>query len=60
MTLTSLDHELCYSVLIPTRRQIMVSKVLVHENFTKSANDIALLRLGKKALIGDKHFSQSN
>ena len=31
-----------------TRKQIRVSKVLVHENFTDSLNDIALLRLGKK------------
>ena len=30
-----------------TRKQIRVSKVLVHENFTDSLNDIALLRLGK-------------
>ena len=29
-----------------TRRQIRVSKVLVHENFTDNVNDIALLRLG--------------
>ena len=31
-----------------TRRQIGISKVLVHENFANSANDIALLRLGRK------------
>ena len=29
------------------RRQIRVTKVLVHENFTDSANDIALLHLGR-------------
>ena len=34
----------CY---LCSRRQIKVSKVLVHDNFTVSSNDIALLRLGK-------------
>ena len=34
-----------YAFLI--RRQIRVIKVLVHENFTNTANDIALLKLGK-------------
>ena len=33
--------------MLCSRKQIKVSKVLVHENFTLSANDIALLRLGK-------------
>ena len=42
---------------IYTRRQIRVSKVLVHENFTDSANDIALLQLGKENLSDDPlHF----
>ena len=36
-----------------TRRQIRVSKVLIHENFTDSVNDIALLRLGKNSLSSD-------
>ena len=36
-----------------TRRQIRVSKVLIHENFTDSVNDIALLRLGKNSLSND-------
>ena len=40
--------------LLSTRRQIRVDKVLVHENFTDSGNDIALLRLGKKGLSGDR------
>ena len=30
-----------------TRRQIRVSKILVHKDFNDSVNDIALLRLGK-------------
>ena len=34
-----------YAFLI--RTQIRVIKVLVHENFTNTANDIALLKLGK-------------
>ena len=29
------------------RSQIRVSRVIVHENFTDSVNDIALLKLGK-------------
>ena len=33
-----------------TRKQTRVSKILVHENFTDTANDIALLRLGKRDL----------
>ena len=33
--------------MLCSRRQIKVSKVLVHDNFTESANDIALLRLGE-------------
>ena len=32
--------------LFHTRRQIRVNKILVHANFTDTANDIALLRLG--------------
>ena len=28
-------------------------KIIVHENFTESMNDIALLQLGKKGLSGD-------
>ena len=31
-----------------SRKQIRVSTITVHENFTHSVNDIALLRLGKK------------
>ena len=31
-----------------TRKRIKVRKVIVHENFTTSGNDIALLQLGKK------------
>ena len=46
-------------IQISTRRQIRVSKVLVHENFTNYANDIALLRLGKNGLVGDPFFNQS-
>ena len=33
-----------------TRKRIKVRKVIVHENFTTSGNDIALLQLGKKNL----------
>ena len=33
------------------RRQIRVTKVLVHENFTDSANDIALLHLGRNIFL---------
>ena len=32
------------------RRQIRVTAISVHENFTDSVNDLALLRLGKKDL----------
>ena len=39
------DKDLHYA-----RRQIRVSKVIVHENFNASVNDIALLKLGKKNL----------
>ena len=35
------------------RRQIRVSKVLIHENFTDSANDIGILQLGKKDTFDD-------
>ena len=31
-----------------------MDRVLVHENFTDSVNDIALLRLGKEGLSGDQ------
>ena len=31
-----------------------MDRVLVNENFTDSANDIALLRLGKEGLSGDQ------
>ena len=41
-----------------TRRQVRVSKVIVHENFTASVNDIALLKLGKKNLSGDPIHNQ--
>ena len=34
-------------------------KIIVHENFTESANDIALLQLGKKGLSGDPLYSVS-
>ena len=34
-----------------TMRQIRVTKVLVHENFTDSANDIALLHLGENIFL---------
>ena len=40
-----------------TRRQIRVTKVLVHENFADSATDIALLRLGKKNIFGDPLYN---
>ena len=43
--------------MLSTRRQIRVDKVLDHENFIDSGTDIALLRLGKKGLIGDFLFS---
>ena len=31
--------------------------ITVHENFTESANDIALLQLGKKGLSGDPLYN---
>ena len=40
-----------------SRRQIRVSKIIVHENFTDGGNDIALLRLGKKVHAGLLHIS---
>ena len=40
-----------YMSLLLTRRQIRVDKILVHEDFTNSTNDIALLRLGKKIFL---------
>ena len=43
--------RLCIGVYF--RRQIRVSKVIIHENFTESSNDIALLRLGKTYLYDD-------
>ena len=39
-----------------SRRQIRVSKIIVHENFTDGGNDIALLRLGKKVHVGLFHI----
>ena len=42
---------------ISTRKQIRVRKIIVHENFTESANDIALLQLGKKGLSGDPLYN---
>ena len=42
-----------------TRRRIRISKVLVHENFTDSENDIALLRLGIRNLFIDPLHTQS-
>ena len=50
------DHDLHWSLLY-TRRQIRVTKVLVHENFADSATDIALLRLGKKNIFGDPLYN---
>ena len=49
--------------MISIRRQIRVSKVIIHENFKESSIDIALLTLGKKYLYGDPvdvSFSNSN
>ena len=46
-------HKIETCINLYTRRQIRVSKVIVHENFTTSVNDIALLKLGKKNLSGD-------
>ena len=34
--------------ILITRRTIRVSKVIVHEEFSHTINDIALLQLGKK------------
>ena len=34
-------------------------KLIVHENFTETMNDIALLQLGKKGLSGDPLYSVS-
>ena len=42
-----------------SRRRIRISKVLVHENFTDSENDIALLRLGIRNLSIDPLHTQS-
>ena len=39
-----------------TRRQIRVSKILVHENFIDSITDLAILKLGKKNLSGDPFY----
>ena len=52
-----LFHLVCYVCIICTRRQIRVNKVIVHKNFTDSANDIAILRLGKKDLDIIKHLT---
>ena len=35
-----------------SRRRIKISTIIVHEDYTDSANDIALLRLGKKVRVG--------
>ena len=35
-----------------------MDRVLVHENFTDSAYDIALLRLGKEGLSGDQPYEK--
>ena len=40
-----------------SRRRIRVSKILVHEDFTDSAIDIALLKLGK-IMSGDPLYIQ--
>ena len=51
MEVSSQDHYLFIDPSYQTRRQIRVSKVLVHENFTDSVvNDIALLKLGIMSL----------
>ena len=42
---TFTNHDSLY-----IRRQIRVTAISVHENFTDSVNDLALLRLGKKDL----------
>ena len=47
-----------YAFLI--RRQIRVIKVLVHENFTNLANDIALLKLGKIKILLVIHIIMTN
>ena len=43
-----------------TRRQIRVSKILVHENFTDSMTDLAILKLGKKNLSGDPFYKNKH
>ena len=43
-----------------TRRQIRVSKIIVHENFTDSITDLAILKLGKKNLSGDPFYKKTN
>ena len=40
-----------------TRKQIKVSKIVVHEDFTSSMNDIALLKLGE-IIPGFQHCNQ--
>ena len=43
-------HDKLISLTDHTRKQIRVSKVLVHANFKPSVNDIALLKLGRRNL----------
>ena len=38
------------------RRQIRVSKIIVHKHFTDTVNDIALLRLGKNIAVDLFHI----
>ena len=42
-----------------TRRQIRVSKIIVHDNFTDSMTDLAILKLGKKNLSGDPFYKKN-
>ena len=44
---------------IPARQHIRVSKVVVHENFSSSMNDIALLKLGEEShdFVGNLHLA---
>ena len=51
-------HEITDQDLHCTRRQIRVNKVIVHESFAASVNDIALLKLGKKTISGDPIHDQ--
>ena len=38
------------------RKQIRVSKIIVHQNFNDALNDIALLRLGKQVAVDLLHI----